>query len=75
MGQLLRIGPVQSLTKFAAVDLRFWPDKVFDFFGIVIPSLQMTGAELSFRVLFVTGTLPVLSNLDLRQRRCRLFDH
>ena len=65
MGQLLRIGPVKSLAKFAAVDLRFWPHKVLDLLGIVIPSLQMTRAELPFGVLFITGTLPVFSNLDL----------
>lgn len=65
MGQLLGIGPVKSLAKFATVDLRFWPDKVFDLLGIVIPSFQMTRTELSFRVLFITGTLPVFSNLDL----------
>lgn len=63
---MLRIGPVKSLTKFAAVDLRFSPDKVFDLFGIVIPSLQMTRAELSLSIFFITGTLPVFSNLHLR---------
>lgn len=66
MGQLLRIGPVKSFTKFATVDLRFWPDKMFDLFGIVIPSLQMAGAELPFRVFFIARTLPVLSNLNFR---------
>ena len=73
MGQLLGIGPVKRFTEFAAVDLRFWTDKLLDLFRIVVPSLQMPSAELTLRVFLITGTLPMFANFYLRDHWCALF--
>src|SRR5215469_43694 len=73
MRQLFGIRAIQRLTEFATVDFGLWPHEPFDVLGVVVPTFQMTGTELAFGVLFVTGALPVFSNLYLRQRRCSLL--
>src|ERR1700683_696223 len=75
MRQLLGVRPIERLTKFAAVDLRLMTNQLLDLLGIVIPSLQMSRAELSFGIFFVAGTLPVFADFYLRRRRYCLFRH
>jgi hypothetical protein len=62
MRQLLGIGPIKRLAEFATVNLCIWSDDPLDLLGIVVPSLQVSRAELSLGVLFITGTLPVFAN-------------
>src|SRR5215831_451986 len=68
------IGAVQSLTKLAAVNLRFGPDDHGHFFRIVVPPFQMTCAELALLVLFVACTLLRLARFDFGSG-CGFFCH
>jgi hypothetical protein len=74
---LLRVRPVERLAKFAAVDFGVRSDQRFDFFRIVVPALQVAGAEFALFIFFIARALLVLANLDLdfffgQRRGCRL---
>ena len=62
---MLRVGPVECVAKLAAIDLGVRADERFDFLRIIVPALQVAGAELPFFVFFVAGTLLVLADFDL----------
>src|SRR5207248_3661756 len=71
---LRRIRAVQRLAKLAAVNLRFPSDNRSHFFRIVVPPLQMPGAQFSFLVLFVAGALFRFARFNLWSD-CRFFCH
>src|SRR6267154_749666 len=72
MWQLLRIRLVKRFAKLAPVDLGVFANPRFHIFRVIVPTLQMPGAELSFGVLLIAGTLPRLSHFDLHFLWCRL---
>src|SRR5580704_14259757 len=63
MGHLIGIGAIERFAEFATINLRVFPDQLLDLFRIVVPPLQMPGAELPFGVFFIAGALPMLANL------------
>ncbi len=65
---LFRVRLIQCFAEFAAVDFRFLADFASTF-RVIVPSLQMPGAELSLGVLFVAGTLLRFAHFDLHFRR------
>ena len=65
VGHLLRIGPVERVTKFAAVNFGVRTGQRFHFFRVIVPALQVSRAEFAFRVAFIAGALLVLAHLDL----------
>src|SRR5271155_237621 len=73
MRRLRKIRSVESLAKFAAIDLHLLAHESFDLLRIVVPALQVAAAELSFFVLFVARTLRCLLVLDLGGRGGRGF--
>jgi hypothetical protein len=66
---LLRVGLVQRLAKFAAVNFRVLPDLGLHFHWIVVPPLEMPGAQFSLGILLIAGALPGLAHFDLLFRR------
>src|SRR3974390_1749295 len=73
VGLLLGIRPVQNLAKFAAINLRAFTDKRFDFRGVIVPPLQMPGAELPFCILFIAGALLRFAGFYFRRGRVFFF--
>src|SRR5581483_22042 len=70
--RILRVGQVERPAVLAAVDFRVAPvgffhvtALLFQHVGSVKPALQVSAAELSLGVLFVTGALAWLLQLDL----------
>ena len=73
---LLRVGLVQRLTKFAAINFGVLADFGLHILRIIVPALQMPRAEFPFSIFLIAGALPRLAHLDLlfcrRSRdRCR----
>ncbi len=54
---LLGIRPVKRPAKLTAVDLDVLADLPLDVRGVIVPALEMPGAQLTLGVLLITGTL------------------
>src|SRR5580700_4105622 len=67
MRRFREAGLVERLAEFTAIDFGFLADERFDFFRIIVPTLQMPAAELAFRVLFVAGALRGFLGLQFRR--------
>src|SRR5579884_1428837 len=75
---VIRMWQVERFTEFTAIDLSVASVGLFDVsallledVGLIEPALQVAAAQLALVVLFVTGTLKVLFDLDLMVRKLR----